>query len=394
MGSLMVFGLLLVTVSCNELKPELPLEAAVEVDNKVDVVDNGLANTDLLMAFVVFRHGDRTPDQEELDKFPSDQHYDNIFFPYGKKALTNKGKQRGYRVGEYLRRRYNNIISSLYLPDETHIQTTDYARTKMTVLTALAALFPPPPAQRWNPTLNWQPVPYDTPAFEDDDFMYYYNCPRYLQLRDKVYASPEFQKRMIPYEGLYKYLSIKTKTNITTPEDVFYLDNLFQTLENVGVHPPQWAKEVMPKIKEVTKIEYAAEFYTSEMIRLAAGVLLEKIENVTGAAIAGEKVIPKLWLFSAHENNVAALMSAARVFRPHQPKYGSTISLELRKRRLTGQYGFTAVYAAEAGGPGIILPISGCGGLPLCDYDTFLSLTREFVLSHSEYKKQCATPVT
>lgn len=36
----------------------------------------------------MFRHGDRTPDQEELDKFPG-EHNDKIFFPYGKKALTN-----------------------------------------------------------------------------------------------------------------------------------------------------------------------------------------------------------------------------------------------------------------------------------------------------------------
>lgn len=39
----------------------------------------------------------------------------------------------------------------------------------MTVLTALAAIYPPPPAQKWNPFLNWQPVPYDTMDYDDDD---------------------------------------------------------------------------------------------------------------------------------------------------------------------------------------------------------------------------------
>lgn len=41
--------------------------------------------------------------------------------------------------------------------------------------------------------------------------------------------------------------------------------------ENVGVKPPKWAQNVMPKIKEMTKIEYAIEFYDNDLIRLASG---------------------------------------------------------------------------------------------------------------------------
>lgn len=39
----------------------------------------------------------------------------------------------------------------------------------------------------------------------------------------------------------------------------------------MGIETPEWAEKVMPQIKEVTKIEYAAEFYNSELIRLASG---------------------------------------------------------------------------------------------------------------------------
>lgn len=73
---------------------------------------------------------------------------------------------------------------------------------------------------------------------------------------------------------------------------------------------------------------------------LTAGVLLADILNVTKAAIAGNTDQPKLYLYSAHENNVAALMAAINVFKAHQPKYGSTISLELRRKTSTGEYGF------------------------------------------------------
>lgn len=49
------------------------------------------------------------------------------------------------------------------------MRTTDFSRTKMTALVALAAMYPPPTVQRWNPNLNWQPIPYDTMPLENDD---------------------------------------------------------------------------------------------------------------------------------------------------------------------------------------------------------------------------------
>lgn len=75
---------------------------------------------------------------------------------------------------------------------------------------------------------------------------------------------------------------------------------------------------------------------------------MSEILNATDAAIAGDKDQPKLRLYSAHENNVAALMSAARVFQAHQPNYGATFSLELRRFRGTGKYGITVRKSDDA----------------------------------------------
>ncbi|KPI93945.1 PREDICTED: venom acid phosphatase Acph-1-like [Papilio xuthus] len=367
---------------CSKYKP-----AAIQSNNKL--VHRSIDNTEPVLVFSIFRHGDRTPDQEELDKYPAEEKSEKLFFPFGKKALTNKGKQRGFKVGEYLRERYDEFISQLYLPDEIKIRTTDYDRTKMTALTAMSALYPPLPPQRWNPALNWQPVPYDTLEYQHDDLLYWYNCPRYTKLRNSVYELPEVKKWLEPYESFYSYLSDKTGTNITTPEDVFFLDNLFQTLENVGVKPPKWAQEVMPKIKEMTKIEYAIEYYDDDLIRIASGVLLGDIVNASTLAVAGDLDQPKMRLYSAHENNVAGLMAAARVFQPHQPKYGSTFSLELRRRNDTGQYGFLAVYAAIAGGPDVFLPVDGCGDSLFCDFDTFVNITKNVINTRERFADEC-----
>ncbi|CAK1549738.1 unnamed protein product [Leptosia nina] len=345
---------------------------------------------DMVMAFVVFRHGDRTPDQEELDKYPSSDLDSSVFFPYGKKALTNKGKQRAFRVGQYLRERYDDLISKLYLPDEISVRTTDFARTKMTMLTALSAMYPPIPLQRWHPEFSWQPIPYDTPHKYDDSMLHFVNCPRWEEAKDEVYTMPDVKRYLNESQEFFRLLSQYTKSDISTPEDVFYLDNLFQTLNNVDIQTPEWAQQMMPKIKETTKFEYMLMFYTDELIKLSAGGLLEDIFNATSGVIKGARSVPKLFLYSAHENNVAALLAATRTFMPHQPRYGSTVSLELWRNRMSGDYAFMVVYSPEAGGPGVVLPVNGCGGGNMCDYNTFIKLTKDYVLPHSEYKKWCS----
>ncbi|XP_045511269.1 venom acid phosphatase Acph-1-like isoform X1 [Colias croceus] len=351
--------------------------------------DDALTKYDMVMAFAVFRHGDRTPDHEELNKYPNFKLEKDIFFPFGKKALTNRGKERAYRVGQYLRNRYDGLISKLYLPEEVHVQTTDYARTKMSVLVALSALYPPQAMQRWNPRLNWQPIPYDTPQRDNDSLLHFLNCPGYSQLKIQLYDLPEVQSYMQASKGFFKTLTEESGYNFTTPEEVFMLDNLFQALNNVDVPTPQWAQKIMHQIKETTKLEYSVMYYTDELKRIAVGGILTDVVEATKAKIAGDNNQPKLFLYSAHEDNVASILSACKAFVPHQPKYGSTVSLELWRNRETGKYGFMVVYAPEIGGRPQALPVAGCGGGMICDYDTFLDITKDYLLPHSEYKQHC-----
>lgn len=67
--------------------------------------------------------------------------------------------------------------------------------------------------------------------------------------------------------------------------------------------------------------------------------------NITKAAIAGkaEAEVAKLYLYSSHEHNVAAMLAALRVWKPHQPNYAAAVSLELRKDLDTGKYGVMVI---------------------------------------------------
>lgn len=42
----------------------------------------------------VFRHGDRTPDVEEMELYPDDPNIANKFLPFGLKSLTNVSIKR------------------------------------------------------------------------------------------------------------------------------------------------------------------------------------------------------------------------------------------------------------------------------------------------------------
>lgn len=48
----------------------------------------------------------------------------------------------------------------------------------------------------------------------------------------------------------------------------------------------------------------------------------------------------KLYLYSGHENNVAAMLACSGVFEPHQPPYGSTYILELHHKLISNTFVF------------------------------------------------------
>ena len=69
---------------------------------------NDALNGELLSLQVIHRHGDRTP----VYLLPSDP-YVNYSFPEGLGGLINEGKQRLFRYGQALRRRYSNYVGML-----------------------------------------------------------------------------------------------------------------------------------------------------------------------------------------------------------------------------------------------------------------------------------------
>ncbi|XP_077286082.1 venom acid phosphatase Acph-1-like [Arctopsyche grandis] len=341
----------------------------------------------LTLVHAVFRHGDRTPDVEEMELYPDDPNIANKFLPFGLKSLTNEGKAREYQIGLFLRNRYDGFINRVYLPEEIYVRTTDYDRTKMSALACLAGLYPPERIQQWNKGLMWQPIPYHTLPYTDDDMMYYYTCPRFLEARTEELNSPRFQTKIEPYKDMMDVMGYYTGRNLTTPEEVFYIDNLFQAEKNYNIPTPNWAIPIMDQIKEMTVIEYELEFATPELRRIAGGTLLQKM--ITDSYNKIKKTLNpqgrKMYLYSGHENNVAAILACAGVFEPHQPPYGATFLLELHHKLISNTFVFRILYLRDAYSEAEVLRIPGCDYY--CPFEQLVQLTKDSVTSN--LKSEC-----
>jgi hypothetical protein len=82
--------------------------------------------------------------------------------------LLQKGMLQMFRLGEFLRTRYNGYLSELYSPNDFLMKSSANDRCLMSAQVVLAGLYPPTGSQVWNPDLKWQPIPvHSTPRHLD-----------------------------------------------------------------------------------------------------------------------------------------------------------------------------------------------------------------------------------
>ncbi|XP_044743315.1 venom acid phosphatase Acph-1-like, partial [Chrysoperla carnea] len=150
---------------------------------------NNTENDVILQVHVSFRHGDRTMNFSE--SYPTDPNrniLDKTIYPLSEGQLTNAGKQRAYKLGKMLRKRYNTFLGDLYDAEIVQVLSTDFDRTKMTAQLVLAGLFPPSKSQQWDDQLLWLPIPVDYVKKKEDKFLRRQNkfCPTYIHELKRV----------------------------------------------------------------------------------------------------------------------------------------------------------------------------------------------------------------
>ncbi|KAF9816558.1 hypothetical protein SFRURICE_010717, partial [Spodoptera frugiperda] len=366
--------------------------------------DSVVDDTELLLTFLIHRHGDRTPIESSLSLTNRADELIEASAKYGYGQLTDVGKRRSYELGQFIRRRYDELLSPTFNRSEIYVRSTDSTRAKMTVLTALAAVYPAP-QDNWSNEINWTPIPYTTVPAKYDFNLATVNCP---ELLTKVYSAYTLTASSIPalapYQDVLDQWSAIVGLNLTQyPIYTYSLNDVYTAQMSLGIPLDDDLAAIYPEIAVIAGIALDALYssYTSRVLSsgsfktimsshcyISPGPLLNQFFTVADQVIAGEDV-QRVQIYSAHDLNVFAFETVTRVAEKQGvPKYASAYALELRKVVDTGDYIVVPVYLNTPSEDVIkYLDIEECG--QRCAYESFRSLTSIYNLEESLWRTEC-----
>ncbi|KAF7266415.1 venom acid phosphatase Acph-1-like [Rhynchophorus ferrugineus] len=332
----------------------------------------------LQLVHVLFRHGDRNPDSSSL--WESNPYYNESFYREGYGQLTNAGKRTEYRLGQLLRQRYASFLGREWNINNLDVRTTNYNRTKMSAQLVLAGLWPPRFRDVWLPTLNWQPIPYNYyPSSEDKELYALGACSNSLVEMYNVLNDENIANYLeTRYGEMFDILS--TNTGVTgNLWNAFSLYFGMLVQEQLGFTLPRWTRAIYPEPLHSAAVDtYYVLTNTTLLRQLTAGYLLRKILNDSASKIDGtlSPSSRKMFLYSAHENNVATLLLSLEAYKlTDVPPYGAHVLVELH--RINGVYGFQLFYGNYERSQPIPVKLPNCGFF--CPYDEFVKQVEELI---------------
>ncbi|XP_076250786.1 venom acid phosphatase Acph-1-like [Rhynchophorus ferrugineus] len=343
------------------------------------VVYNEFDQDSLILTHVLFRHGNRTADRQH-ELYPNDPYLNEPYFPYGNGQLTKVGKKKEYDLGKSLRARYNTLLGDQYDPMIVDAYSTDYNRTKMSLQLVLAGLFPPKEEDIFENGLLWQPVPFNYLPKYEDKVLLGVLCPNYLKMYDEVTKSEEMQKKFAEHANAFRYISEHSGLNVTRFYDLYNLYFGLSTEEEYGLLLPEWTQIVWPEtITNLAIQDYFVSMTTDDMVKMASGYYIEKIiQDTIKKIISSDWPGKRIYLYSAHENNIAELLISLNLFnKPHVPNYGAWISIEIHF--INNVYGVKIYYENYTGKGPELLTIPDCESF--CPLDKFIALTSHLIPS-------------
>ncbi|XP_026333702.1 prostatic acid phosphatase-like, partial [Hyposmocoma kahamanoa] len=331
----------------------------------------------------VHRHGESTPIRYE--QFELTKKLQELIKPWGYGQLTSAGKRTGYKLGKFIRRRYNELLSPKYKESEIYIRSTDSTRSKMTMLTAMSAVYPSL-KNAWSKDICWEPVPYTTEPARYDFNTAFVNCPDLVLFHE--YTENQTSHRMSQYSNILANISDALNFNLTAfPLFAYKLYDFVVSQQHLGYDIGQRLTELMLPFEFAASEAMDIMHGDDNFIDLQAGVLLKEffthakgIINCTGTQ--------RVRIYSAHDINVYSLQSVSLV-NPRQgfPKYGSVFSLELRRIPETGEFVVLPVYLPSPNETEYYLHVHGCG-LP-CKFDKFFEITSRYLHDVDSWRAKC-----
>ncbi|XP_055307525.1 prostatic acid phosphatase-like isoform X2 [Sitodiplosis mosellana] len=284
----------------------------------------------LIIASVIFRHGDRNPTRT----FPTDPNRD-VSWPEGRSALTQIGVEQAYELGAYLRRRYASLLG-----DGPHSDDIVYVQIS-----------------------------------KEEDYILYHGkkCQRYERAFDEYLESPEFTALMARHKKMFRQLQKRSGMEINTFHDAKRLYNVLwiEKLQNKTL--PAWGIEALENddFKRVVGQTYQLKTNTTLLARLHSGFfireILESLQQKINGTLSPDR---SLFLYSASGNTIAKVLNALGLFDVRAPPYASSLHFEVYSSN--DEYHMQIIYRNTDDENPCPLEIPSCGAK--CSLEQFKSI--------------------
>jgi len=301
--------------------------------------------SELLQTIVITRHGDRTPTKV----FPNTK----SDWPEGLGQLTHIGMKEHFELGKKFRKTYIEdlqFVNQTYKVQEVLVKSSPKERTLMSAHSFMMGFYHQTGPEAL-PGLV-QPVPIYSSDRTADNLLYAYkNCPKLRVLNKDVQTSEEWINMTNENAELLQTLStiFGTKVglkDVTTVLNLVHGEQIHNKPSLSGITSEMWAK-----MQDLAVWIFKRKFYTREMGKLGAGLLVQDIRdrmNRTKSVHMTEKrkADQRFILYSAHDGTLLALMSALELTHLDVPHYASQLVFELRYQSAIGYY-INIVYNGE-----------------------------------------------
>uniref|UniRef100_A0A0N5CE58 Acid phosphatase 5 n=1 Tax=Strongyloides papillosus TaxID=174720 RepID=A0A0N5CE58_STREA len=336
----------------------------------------------------IWRHGDRTP----AVLIPTDINNTESTWEIGLGELTKKGMKQQYKLGQWIRKRYDGFLSSEYTPFEIYVRSSDYNRTLMSAQANMAGLYKPSNDSQFMSGLPWNPIPIHTVSKADDIQLYDdVYCPAVKSETDNVYKnSPELKKIENENKEFLNFLgNVTGLSNGPLPIKNIWL--VFDPLNAENHHKdqhtlPSWVNEtVMHKIIQLYDISSKYIYHTDILKRLKAGPLFREIMKRLNKKINGQlDRREKLYVYSAHDTSVSAILSSFGITPDIFPLYASLVLVELHK--INNENIIKIFYKNVTDHDDVYeYDIEGCPSP--CSYDNLLQAKKQYI--PKKWKEEC-----
>lgn len=359
---------------------------------------------------LLFRHGDRTP----ISTFPLDGHPFDTTWPEGPGQLTQLGIEQQYLLGTWIRENYANFIPRQYNASTFYMRSTDVDRTLTSALANLAGLFRHSNSSLEKYGIHWRPIPIHTVQQTSEIMFAAAPCPRFHQILEESYKSEVTKAFLDKHKSLFDLLRNVTGWPKLGVDKLWIVEDELICLEAHNFSLPEW---YTPAFKEelsiVAEYLWKLQYSDTERRRLELGVFLnDMIEHMDrvinpnisssrpalSSAINGGLTSPKVMAYSAHDENVAALLAALGVYdNETKPEYTALVLVELHGPQPPADpaaYSIRVRYKRnwqDSTGEYLKLPACSIAATPSegCEYKKVVEYLQPMLLRPEDFESAC-----